>query len=51
MSFVNYVKDCIRFAKKFPFTGGNRRTWIRNVLYCNAQPKYLHGRIITKVLR
>lgn len=50
MSIINYIKDCKQYAKAFPFRGGSRWTWIRNVLYCNAQPKYWHGRIITKII-
>lgn len=51
MSFINYIKDCIRFAKWYPFRKGNNlKIWIRNVLYCNAQPRYWHGRLISKLL-
>lgn len=51
MSFINYIKDCVHFAKRFPLKkGDNRRIWLRNVLYCNAQPCYWHGKLITKIL-
>lgn len=51
MSFINYIKDCIEFAKRFPLRNGdNKRIWFRNVLYVNAQPKYWHGWIISKLL-
>ena len=51
MNFINYIKDCIHFAKRFPMgPNGNRKTWLRNVLYCNAQPRYWHGALITKLL-
>lgn len=50
MSFIRYIKDCIHYAKRFPCNGGKRMTWLRNVLYVNAQPKYWHGWLITKVL-
>ena len=52
---VEYIKDCKRYMKLFPYHNedgkGNKRIYVRNVLYCNAQPKYLLGRIITKALR
>lgn len=51
MSFIRYVKDCVHYAKRFPLISGSRRLWLRNVLYCNAQPKYWHGRLISKLLR
>lgn len=51
MSFIRYVKDCVHYAKRFPLINGSRRLWVRNVLYCNAQPKYWHGRLISKLLR
>lgn len=50
MSFIRYLQDCINFARRYPFQKGSRRIWLRNVLYCNAQPKYWHGKIITKIL-
>ena len=51
MSFINYIKDCIRFAKWYPLRkGDNPKIWLRNVLYCNAQPRYWHGRLISKLL-
>ena len=46
MSFIKYIKDCIHFAKKYPFTHkGIKRIWLRNILYINAQPKYWISRI------
>ena len=50
MSFIRYIRDCIHFAKKYPFEDGSKRIWLRNVLYINSQPKYLYGRIIDKLL-
>ena len=51
MSFIRYIKDCIHYAKSFPFRPGfNRRIWLRNVLYVNAQLKYWHGRMITRLI-
>lgn len=52
MSIIRYIIDCRQFAKAFPFKKGKgkRMIWLRNVLYLNAQPKYLHGRIITWLL-
>ncbi len=51
MSFINYVNDCIHFAKRFPLNDKSHFfVWFRNVLYCNAQPYYWHGKIITKLL-
>ena len=50
MSFIRYIQDCINFAKRFPLGDGNKRIWLRNVLYCNAQPRYWHGRLIMKLL-
>ena len=50
MSFIRYIKDCIHFMKRFPLNGGNRKIYARNVLYCNAQPKYWHGRLIGRIL-
>ena len=49
MSIVRYIKDCVHFAKRFPCKDGYKGTWIRNVLYCNAQPKYWHGRLISRL--
>lgn len=49
MSFIGYIRDCIWFAKKFPRKDGSFWLHLRNVLYCNAQPKYWHGKIITKL--
>lgn len=52
MSFIKYIKDCIHFAKKYPFTHkGIKRIWLRNMLYINAQPKYWHGRLISRILK
>ena len=50
MSFIRYIKDCIHFARIYPFENGSKRLWLRNVLYINAQPKYWHGRLIDKLL-
>ena len=50
MYFINYVKDCIWYAKRYPLNGGKFRIWIRNVLYVNAQPKYLLGRVISSII-
>lgn len=47
---IQYIKDCIHYAKRFPFTRGSCRKWLRNVLYVNAEPKYWYGRLITKIL-
>lgn len=47
---ITYVKDCVRFAKRYPLNGGKFFVWIRNVLYVNAQPKYFIGRVITALL-
>lgn len=52
MSFIKYIKDCIHFAKIYPFMHkGIKRIWLRNILYINAQPKYWHGRLISKILK
>jgi len=50
MSFLRYIKDCLDFAKEYPLNNGKRLLWIRNILYLNAQPKYWHGWLITKLL-
>ena len=54
MYLFEYIKDCKRFMRDYPFDNkdgkGNKRIYYRNVLYINAQPKYLLGRIITKIL-
>lgn len=53
MYLFEYIKDCKRFMKMYPFNKDskeNKRIYYRNVLYVNAQPKYLLGRIITKIL-
>ena len=51
MSFIRYIKDCIWFAKRYPLRDGKFFIWLRNVLYVNAQPRYWHGRIISRILR
>lgn len=52
MSFIKFIKDCVHFAKRYPFTHkGIKRIWLRNILYINAQSKYWHGRLISKILK
>ena len=52
MYLLHYVKDCKWFAEQFPYDGkGSKLLWVRNVLYCNAQPKYFSGRLIGAVIR
>lgn len=50
MGVIRYIGDCIKYAKRYPLKDGDFKIWIRNVLYVNAQPKYIHGRIITRLL-
>ena len=48
---IGYIKDCLEYAKRFPFKKGDKLLiWLRNVLYVNAQPRYWYGRLITKIL-
>lgn len=52
MSFIKYIKDCIHFAKRYPFKHkGVKKVWLRNILYINAQPRYWHGRLISRILK
>lgn len=50
MYLFRYIKDCVWFAKRYPLNNGKPLVWFRNVLYVNAQPKYLLGRIISAIL-
>lgn len=52
MSFIKYIKDCIHFAKRYTFTHkGIKKVWLRNILYINAQSRYWHGRLISRILK
>lgn len=53
MNIIKYIKDCLCFMKRFPYkkeNGTSFSLYIRNVLYINAQPKYLYGKLVTKFL-
>lgn len=54
MYLFEYIKDCKEFMKRYPFNkndkNSKRKIYLRNVLYVNAQPKYLLGRVISNIL-
>ena len=66
MYLFRYIKDVTDYMKTYPFKEysyhkshtcnihiilkGRRLMYLRNALYVCAQPKYLLGRIITKLL-